>query len=166
MWLRWGDINSLSSETKMMPNKEIIKWYGRKIHFLLNSLSPKSACVFSTLFFIHSLWYCLREFVLTSQYFIFGDYFTNSHDLSVWSGSVNVGRNWMWVTIRANTIRNGKSWITSKPFKRLTRKLATFPKNYLKTFWSCHDVYVNIDVTMATELWHPCFYYYYFAFFL
>ena len=154
MWLRWGDINSLSSETKMMPNTEI-KWY-KPQHQL--------TCVFSTPFFIHSLWYCLRKFVLTSQRFIFGDHFTNYRDLSVWSGSVKVGRNWVWFTIGANPIQNGKSGITSKPFKRLTRKLATSPKNYLETFYSCHDMFVNIDVTMATGLWHPCFYYHYFAF--
>ena len=27
--------------------------------------APTSTCIFSTLFFIHSLWYCLRGFVLT-----------------------------------------------------------------------------------------------------
>ena len=40
---------------------------------------------------MHSLWYCLRKFVLTSQHFIFGDHSVNSHDLSVWSGSVLLG---------------------------------------------------------------------------
>ena len=60
---------------------------------LLTFWSPTSTCIFSTHLFIHSLWYCLREFVLTSQHFIFGNHFIHSHDLSVWSDSVIVGRN-------------------------------------------------------------------------
>ena len=74
---------------------EIARW-SRKCFNPLSLSAPTSTCIFSTLFFIHSPWYCLREFVLTSQHFIFGDHFINSHDLSVWSGSVNIERNWMW----------------------------------------------------------------------
>ena len=57
---------------------------------MVKNEAPASICMFFTLFFIHSSWYCLREiFVLTSQHFIFSDHFINSRDLSVWSGSVN-----------------------------------------------------------------------------
>ena len=30
-------------------------------------------------------------------------------------------------------------------------------RNYLGTFLSRCDVYVHIDVTMATDFWQPCF---------
>ena len=50
-----------------------------------------------------------------------------------------------------------ESWITSKLFKLWPPNEATFPKNYLGKFESRDYVYVNIDVTMATEFWQPCF---------
>ena len=50
-----------------------------------------------------------------------------------------------------------KSRLTAKPFKLGPPNLATFPSNYLGTFWSHRDVNVNIDVTTATKFWPPCF---------
>ena len=50
-----------------------------------------------------------------------------------------------------------KSWITSEPFKLWPPNKATFPKNYLGKFASRDYVYINIDVTIATEFWQPCF---------
>jgi len=37
------------------------------------------------------------------------------------------------------------------------KNLATFREIYLWTFWCRRDEYVNIDVTMVTEFWQPCF---------
>ena len=47
-----------------------------------------------------------------------------------------------------NNVKNVQA-MTTKRF------LGTFP--FLGTFQSRRDVYVNIDVTRATEFWQPCF---------
>ena len=44
-----------------------------------------------------------------------------------------------------------------KSIQAMTTKLIEFPKIYLGTSWSRRDVYFNIDITMATELWQLVF---------
>ena len=56
------------------------------LHMLINfdPLSPKiNMHLLHTVLHSSSLWYCLREFVLTSQHFIFFDHLIHSYDLSV-----------------------------------------------------------------------------------
>ena len=67
-------------------------------YFLVLFFNPINLNILLTVPHAFLLWYCWREFVLTSQHFIFGDHFIHSHDLYIWSGSVIVGRNWMLVT--------------------------------------------------------------------
>ena len=92
---------------------------------MVKNEAPTSICTFSTLFFIHSLWYCFREFVLTSQHFIFSDHFINSHDLSVWSGSVNcwekldLGHYWSLKGYTECTVKGLSGFIPQKIFDQL-----------------------------------------------
>ena len=52
-------------------------------YFLLLLFNPLSPNILLTVPRAFLLWYCWREFVLTSQHFIFGDHFIHSHDLHV-----------------------------------------------------------------------------------
>ena len=54
--------------------------------------APISTCIFSTLSFIHFLWYCWKEFVQTSRHIIFVVHVINSHGLYLLQGRVTVGR--------------------------------------------------------------------------
>ena len=67
-----------------------------KLRFLSTQVcgnkAPISTCIFSTLRFIHFLWYCWREFVQTSRHIIFVVHVINSHGLYLLQGRVTVGR--------------------------------------------------------------------------
>ena len=67
-----------------------------KLRFLSTQVcgnkAPISTFIFSTLRFIHFLWYCWREFVQTSRHIIFVVHVINSHGLYVLQGRVTVGR--------------------------------------------------------------------------
>ena len=67
-----------------------------KLRFLSTQVcgnkAPISTCIFSTLRFIHFLWYCWKEFVQTSRHIIFVVHVINSHGLYLLQGRVTVGR--------------------------------------------------------------------------
>ena len=50
-----------------------------------------------------------------------------------------------------------KKFKNNKNVQAMTTKLFLGTFLFLRTFQSRRDVYVNIDVTMATEFWQPCF---------
>ena len=64
-----------------------------------------SECIFFILFFIHFLSCWWGEFVQQSRAPLVDDHFLYSCDLNVWFKGVNVGRNWILVTLRGLRVK-------------------------------------------------------------
>ena len=78
------------------PRTHTMIW--RSSIWWLTLWAPVSACIFSSLFSIYSLWYKLRGIFSQSRHFIFGDHqILNSHDPYVWSNYDNVRRKKMYL---------------------------------------------------------------------